>query len=89
MLGIEFVRNKTDNAPFEPSQNISIKAVKKAMEKGLIVYPVRSCVDGRRGDGLLICPPLTITKDEIAYMVNVLEETVMELQEEIQTACGV
>ncbi len=86
MHGIEFVRNKTDNSTFEPSQNIAIKAVSIALRKGLVVYPVRGCADGRRGDGLLICPPLTITEEEIAYMLNILEETVMELQEEVKNS---
>ncbi len=86
MLGIEFVEDKAGGRPFAPAQNIAVRAVSKAMEKGLIVYPVRGCADGVKGDGLLICPPLTILKDEIVYMAGVLEETIMELQAEIRTA---
>ena len=84
MRGIEFVRNKTANEPFAPGENIALRAVDKAMRKGLLVYPVRSCANGKNGDGLLICPPLTIAKEDISYMVSILEETILELQAELK-----
>ncbi|MDD5603687.1 MAG: aminotransferase class III-fold pyridoxal phosphate-dependent enzyme, partial [Eubacteriales bacterium] len=83
MLGVEFVRNKAGGVPFEPGMNIASRAVDIAIGKGLVVYPVRGCADGVKGDGLLICPPLTISNDEIGFMARVLDETIMELQAEI------
>jgi Adenosylmethionine-8-amino-7-oxononanoate aminotransferase len=84
MWGLEFVRDKSSRLPFESKDNISIRVVNKAMEKGLIVYPVRGgCADGERGDGVLICPPLTIDNSEINFLINTLEAALSEISKEI------
>lgn len=77
--GIEFVKDRATKEPFEPALNVTPQMLALAMEKGLIVYASRGCVDGRRGDGLLICPPLVITEEEIDYMIGVLDETITEV----------
>jgi adenosylmethionine-8-amino-7-oxononanoate aminotransferase len=62
-----------------------MRVVDKAMEKGLIVYPVRGgCADGERGDGVLICPPLTISSEEIGLLIRILEEAIAEVSEEVR-----
>ena len=75
MWGLEFVRDKGSRAPFAFRHNIAMRVVDNAMQKGLIVYPVRGgCADGERGDGVLICPPLTISNEEIGFLVRTLDE---------------
>jgi adenosylmethionine-8-amino-7-oxononanoate aminotransferase len=82
--GLEFVQNKSGNQPFSPSLNVAARASEKAQDYGLIVYPVRACADGRNGDGLLICPPLVISEDEIGFLLRALEKTVQEMQDELK-----
>lgn len=85
MWGLEFVKDQSTDEAFDEKLNVSMKVVNKAMEKGLVVYPVRGgCADGLRGDGVLICPPLTINNAEIDFLLSALEEAIDELQREVQ-----
>ncbi|MDO9464420.1 MAG: aminotransferase class III-fold pyridoxal phosphate-dependent enzyme [bacterium] len=83
MWGLEFVKDKKTKLPFDPTLKICMQIVLKAMEKGLLVYPVSGCADGKRGDGVLICPPLTISNEEIDILIQKLEETLSEISKEI------
>lgn len=85
MWGLEFVRDKKSREPFAFGHNVAIRIVDKAMQNGLIVYPVRGgCADGERGDGVLICPPLTISSAEIDYLIRSLEYTIAETTDEVR-----
>jgi len=84
MWGMEFVRDKAARTPFEPEERVSLRVSLKAMGKGLIVYPVQGgCADGRRGDGVLICPPLTISDEEIEILIRLLGDTLLEIGNEM------
>ena len=83
MWGLEFVKDKETKKPFDPDVKLSLRISAKAMEKGLLIYPVSACADGRRGDGALICPPLCITDEEIAFLLQTLQETLAEVNKEL------
>jgi len=83
MWGLEFVRDRSTGMPFDSGMGVAMRVVRRAQEKGLIVYPVTGCADGERGDGILICPPLIINEEEIEYLLQRLEETLFEISEEI------
>lgn len=72
LLGIEFVRDKSTRAPFDPSQMIAEKIRLAAMEEGVLTYPTQGCVDGARGDHILLAPPFIITSEESALIANAL-----------------
>ena len=50
---------------------------------GTTMPPVSGCADGRSGDGILICPPLCITQEEIEFLLRTLEETLAEVSNEL------
>ena len=83
MWGMELVKDEATRAPFDPSLKVSLRVVSKAFEKGLLVYPVVGCADGRSGDGILICPPLTINNEETTFLLNTLEATLAEVSKEL------
>lgn len=83
MWGMEFVKDKESKLPFEPDLKVFHRVTLKALENGLVIYPVNGCVDGVRGDGILICPPLTITEQEINLLIQKLQETLDEVSKEI------
>ena len=83
MWGIEFVQNKKTRQPFDPCQKVTHMVTTRAMENGLLVYPVSGCADGKSGDGILICPPLVISNDEIEILVNRLDETLGTVTDEL------
>jgi adenosylmethionine-8-amino-7-oxononanoate aminotransferase len=72
LLGIEFVRDKSTRAPFDPSQAVAEKIRSAAMEEDVLVYPTQGCVDGTRGDHILLAPPFILTPDESALIAKAL-----------------
>jgi adenosylmethionine-8-amino-7-oxononanoate aminotransferase len=72
LVGIEFVRDKSTRAPFDPSQAIAEKIRSAAMEEGVLTYPTQGCVDGTRGDHILLAPPFIITPEESALVAAAL-----------------
>lgn len=77
--GLELVEDRYLKKPFDPSICVSEKVVQVAMDKGLTIYPVVGCADGERGNGVLICPPLVITDNEIDFLYEKLDETLSEV----------
>jgi adenosylmethionine-8-amino-7-oxononanoate aminotransferase len=56
--GMELVADRESKAPFDPSRGIAAKLKKAAFEAGLICYPMSGTIDGRRGDHILLAPPV-------------------------------
>jgi adenosylmethionine-8-amino-7-oxononanoate aminotransferase len=73
MTGIEFVLDRKTKETFEPSRGITEKVVKTALDSGLILYGAGNCATGSRGDAVMIAPPLTVTKDELAEILEAFE----------------
>jgi adenosylmethionine-8-amino-7-oxononanoate aminotransferase len=72
LVGIEFVRDKSTRMPFGPSEAIAEKIRAAAMQEGVLVYPTQGCVDGARGDHILLAPPFIITPEESALVATAL-----------------
>ncbi|MEW9049966.1 MAG: aspartate aminotransferase family protein [Neobacillus sp.] len=73
LLGVEFVSDADQKTPFSRKAAITQKVVKLAKEKGLLLYPAGSGIDGKNGDSIIISPPLTITKLEMKELISLLE----------------
>jgi len=43
----------------------------------------RGLVSFRAGDIIAMCPPLTVTKDDVDFIVNSLDETIGALERDI------
>jgi len=64
LLGIEFVRNKSTREPFPKENNIADRIRQAALEENVLTYPTQGCVDGVRGDHILLAPPFIISPQE-------------------------
>jgi adenosylmethionine-8-amino-7-oxononanoate aminotransferase len=73
LLGIEFVKNKSTREPFPPSENIAERIRQAVMDKGVLTYPTQGCVDGLRGDHILLAPPFILSADESAIISAALQ----------------
>jgi len=71
-VGIEFVRDKSTRVPFDPSHATAEKIRSAAMDEGVLTYPTQGCVDGTRGDHILLAPPFIITSKESALIADAL-----------------
>ncbi|MBZ5540068.1 MAG: aspartate aminotransferase family protein [Acidobacteriia bacterium] len=72
LIGIEFVRDKAARAPFEPSEGVAEKIRRATMDEGVLTYPSQGCVDGSRGDHLLLAPPFILSGGEAHTIAQAL-----------------
>ncbi len=79
LLGIEFVRDKSTRAPFDPSEGIAEKIRAAAMDAGILTYPTQGCVDGIRGDHILLAPPFIIKPEESALIATALSSALAKV----------
>jgi len=71
-VGVEFVADRDSKAPFDPSLRLAATLKRHAFDAGLICYPMKGTVDGRRGDHVLLAPPFIISEREIDELVTIL-----------------
>ena len=74
--GIELVQNRETKEPFPRNLNIAGKIKKKALDLGLICYPMQGTVDGTVGDHILIAPPFIINENEMSEISQKLKITI-------------
>lgn len=84
LWAVEFVADRETKQPFPPQAKFHQRVADLAFERGVIFYPGAGCVDGVRGDHVLIAPPFVITEAEIDEMVGILREVVLEVYSEIK-----
>jgi adenosylmethionine-8-amino-7-oxononanoate aminotransferase len=72
LLGIEFVKDKHTREPFPREQNIAEKIRQAALAEGVLTYPSQGCVDGSRGDHVLLAPPFVLTPAESEIIARAL-----------------
>lgn len=76
LRGVEFVTDKKSSKPFPPEVNFAGRVAQAAARRGVMVYPMQGCVDGLRGDHLLLAPPAVITPREIGWAIKHLREAI-------------
>jgi len=72
LFGVEFLKDKAAREPFPKSENIAEKIRQAALVEGVLTYPTQGCVDGHRGDHLLLAPPFTISEEECGLVGSAL-----------------
>ena len=77
--GIEIVKNRETKEPFPKDLNIAGKIKKKALDLGLICYPMQGTVDGTIGDHILIAPPFIINENEMNEISEKLKSTIEDI----------
>jgi adenosylmethionine-8-amino-7-oxononanoate aminotransferase len=73
LLGVEFVKDKATREPFSNSKNIAEQIRQACLEENVLTYPTQGCVDGLRGDHILLAPPFTISMEESALIHRALQ----------------
>src|SRR5712664_649895 len=72
LLGVELVKDKATRESFPKSDNIAEKIRQACLEESVLTYPTQGCVDGLRGDHILLAPPFTISPEESALIPRAL-----------------
>ncbi len=73
LIGVEFVKDKKSREPFPPSQNIAEHIRHAALDENVLTYPTQGCVDGLRGDHILLAPPFILSAEESARIAAALQ----------------
>jgi adenosylmethionine-8-amino-7-oxononanoate aminotransferase len=73
LIGVEFVKSKTNREPSPRDENIAEKIRQACFEENVLTYPTQGCVDGLRGDHILLAPPFTISAEECALIARALQ----------------
>jgi adenosylmethionine-8-amino-7-oxononanoate aminotransferase len=76
LLGVEFVKDKVTREPFSKEQNIAERIRQACLEENVLIYPTQGCVDGLRGDHILLAPPFTISSGECVLIARALQAAV-------------
>lgn len=79
LLGIEFVKEKSTRESFPREQNIAEKIRQSMLQKNVLSYPTQGCVDGLRGDHILLAPPFILTAEESHLIANALKVAVEQV----------
>jgi len=73
---IEIVANRDTKDPFSSNSKLHLKLKEKAMDLGLICYPMPGTIDGVRGHHILLAPPFIISDSQIDELTDKLYKTV-------------
>ncbi len=79
LAAIEFVKDKKTREPFPRESNIADRMRQAADHHGVLTYPGQGCVDGDRGDHLLLAPPFVITPQECRMTADAIARASAEV----------
>jgi adenosylmethionine-8-amino-7-oxononanoate aminotransferase len=85
LLALELVQDRVSKQPFDPALKLHARVKQAALDAGLAVYPGGGCVDGVRGDHVLLAPPYRVSSDEVAQLVGRLS---LAVRNALQTLGG-
>lgn len=74
LAAVEFVRDKKNREPFPAEDKVCDRIHQAAMELGVLTYPTQGCVDGLRGDHILVAPPFIISQEECTTIGQALAD---------------
>lgn len=80
LLGVEFVRDAATREPFPAEARVAERIRAAAYDVGVATYPIQGCVDGTRGDHVLLAPPFIISSAEIAQLAAALATAAASIQ---------
>jgi len=80
--GIELVEDRATKKPFDPKLRMHARVKRKAMQAGLMCYPMGGAIDGVQGDHLLLAPPFIVDETQLDELVDKLGEAIATLEEE-------
>ncbi len=73
MAGVELVRDSEKRAPYPFEDKMGFKVCLKARGKGLLIRPL--------GDVIVIMPPLSISEEHLAGMLDIIRDSIVEATE--------
>lgn len=81
------MENKDTKKPFDSELNVAPRLQKLAFEApfNMTIYQSTGCVDGKRGDIIMLAPSFIVTKKDIDHIVDVLSKVIKNTFDNIDT----
>jgi adenosylmethionine-8-amino-7-oxononanoate aminotransferase len=76
MIGIELMRDPVRRVPYAVSEQIGVRVIKAARQRGVIIRPL--------GNVIVLMPPLAISEKELDHLLSAARESI----EEVTAATG-
>ena len=67
---VEYVRDRSTKAPFDPALAVHARVKQEAMARGLACYAMPGTIDGKYGDHNMLAPPFIVTSSDIDEIVE-------------------
>ena len=80
MLAVEFVRDKATKQNFDTTVEVGRRVAMEAYRRGLVARNI--------GDFIILSPPLTLTKDQINWIVETLRASILAVMNDLRSAGG-
>src|SRR5688500_18305516 len=80
--GIELVEDRASKKPFDPKLRMHARVKRKAMQAGLMCYPMGGTIDGVQGDHVLLAPPFIVEEAQLDELVDKLASAIATLEEQ-------
>ncbi len=80
--GIEIVEDRATKKPFDPKLRMHARVKRKALEAGLLCYPMGGALDGVQGDHVLLAPPFILDETQVDELVDKLGVAIATLEEQ-------
>lgn len=80
--GIEIVEDRAAKKPFDPKLRMHARLKRKALEAGLMCYPMGGAIDGVQGDHVLLAPPFIVEESQLDELVDKLGTAISTLEEQ-------
>lgn len=76
LIGVELVEDRASRRPFPPARKLHAAIKARALENGLLVYPMGGTIDGESGDHVLLAPPFISSEAELTEVVSRLVDSI-------------
>ena len=86
--GLELVADRESKEPFPPSWKLAARIKMKAMEHGLICYPMSGTKDRFSGDHVLLAPPFIMEERHMTELVDKLSRAIDDAIAEARAQAG-
>ena len=76
---LELVEDRASKKPFDPKRRINARLKPRALENGLMCYPMGGSLDGVAGDHVMLAPPYIISEAQLDEAVDKLARSIDEV----------
>ncbi len=77
LIAVELVKDRATREPFPREAGVAEAVRRAALDEGVTTYPIQGCVDGERGDHILLAPPFIVSPGEVREISRALTEAIV------------